>query len=118
LALHFVLLSLSALALSIKSLGWREAPSCSGCQPAGSILYQPAGSINPLVPFYINVQPPWPGLEFLLLLGQAKRRNFTIVTTITTITFVTLQNPLSIKACACPKLPALFLLAEKSFKSR
>jgi len=35
-----------------------------------------AAGVNPLVPFYINAQPPWPGLEFLLLLGQAKRRGF------------------------------------------
>ena len=59
-ALRFVLLSFSALALSIKSSGWREAPLV-------------AAGVNPLVPFYINAKPPWPGLEFLLLLGQAKR---------------------------------------------
>jgi len=61
--------------LEYKILGLAGGPpSCSGCQPAGSILYQPAGSINPLFPFYINAQPPWPDLDFLLLLDQAKRR--------------------------------------------
>jgi len=41
-------------------------PSCSGCQPAVSILYQPAGLC----------WKPWPGLDFLFLLDQAKRRGF------------------------------------------
>gem|GEM_PF-2856994 len=55
-----------------------------------------AAGVNPLVPFistrwflYINAQPPWPGLDFLLLLDQAKRRGFTIVTPITIVTLIT-----------------------------
>jgi len=51
----------------------------SGGAAAGQISIEQAliaAGVNPLAPFYINAKPPWPGLDLLLLLGQAKRRGF------------------------------------------
>ena len=49
----------------------------AGVNPLAPFYINPLAPfyINLLVPFYINAQPPWSGLDFLLLLDQAKRRN-------------------------------------------